>query len=95
MDIDDQLEDLNEPDTLPNDIVEWQPTHRPLADARLGRAHVAEATGGAVLAAFAMGALAVGALAIGVLAIGRLNIGRAHIRRLEIDELVVRRIRPR
>jgi hypothetical protein len=81
-----ELERLDEPDTLPQDIVEWQPGRRHLVDMQTPRV----STG--FFAAAALGAVAVGAVAIGAVAIGRLAIGRARIRHLEIDELTVRRL---
>jgi hypothetical protein len=79
---------LDEPDTLPQEIVDWQPNH-----------HVPALTGIGPLTrtagAMAVGALALGVLAIGAVAIGRVAIGKARIRRLEIDQLVVRRFKRR
>ena len=87
--------DLDEPETLPEEIVHWQPTHRPygLAQAHLGVAQGASATGSSIIGALAMGALALGAIAIGALAIGRLSVGTARFKRLEVGDLVVRRLR--
>jgi hypothetical protein len=87
--------DLDDPETLPEEIVRWQPTHRPVG---LGQAHGAvaqgaAATGTGLIGALALGALAIGALAIGALAIGRLNVGTARFKRLEVGDLVVRRLR--
>jgi len=87
--------DLDEPETLPEEIVHWQPTHRPYS---LGQAHGAvaqgaEATGTGIIGALALGAFALGAIAIGALAIGRLNVGTARFKRLEVGDLVVRRLR--
>ena len=87
----DELERLDEPEDLPQEIVQWQP----------GRAHMvnapkplnSSAIAAAVLGAVAVGAVAVGAIAIGRLAIGSLALGRGRIRRLEIDELIVRDLR--
>jgi hypothetical protein len=98
MSIEDDLEDLDEPETLPEEIVHWQPTHRPLTEAHGAVAQGASATGSSLLGALAMGALAIGAVAIGALAIGRLGIGRLSVRharfgKLEVDELVVRRLK--
>src|SRR5579864_3136468 len=89
--------DLDEPETLPESIVEWQPTHRPLVEAHAGVERGSTATGSAVIGALALGALAVGALAIGTLVVGRLGVGRLSVRRakldkLEIGDLIVRRL---
>jgi len=73
--------DPREPETLPEPLVEWQPSHR-LAPRTASGALI----GAALLGAVAMGAFAIGALAIGTLAVGRMRIGR-----LEVDHLVVRR----
>ncbi len=80
---------LDEPDVLPQEIVDWQPTHRaePQAGTRPFRSLAAVAAG-----ALAFGAIAIGALAIGRLAIGKIAVGKARIGRLEVDDLVVRRI---
>jgi hypothetical protein len=85
----------DEPESLPEEIVHWQPTHRPygLAKAHGAVAEGAAATGGSIIGALAMGALAVGAIAIGALAIGRLSVGTAKFKRLEVGDLVVRRLR--
>ena len=89
----------DEPETLPEEIVHWQPTHRgALAEARGAVAHGASATGTSVVGALAFGALALGAIAIGAMAIGALGIGRLRVRdarfgRLAVDELTVRRFR--
>jgi hypothetical protein len=87
--------ELDEQETLPEEIVHWQPTHRPygLAQAHVGVAQGASATGSSIVGALAMGALALGAIAIGALAIGRLSVGAAKFRRVEIGDLVVRRLR--
>ncbi|HEY2710302.1 MAG TPA: hypothetical protein VGI95_19855 [Caulobacteraceae bacterium] len=87
--------DFDEPETLPEEIVHWQPNHHPtpLAQAHIAAAQGASATGTSIIGALALGALAVGALAIGVLAIGRLNVRTARFDRLEIGDLVVRRLR--
>jgi hypothetical protein len=79
-----ELENLNEPDELPQEIVEWQPGHGRLVD-------VPKVSTG-FFAAAALGAVALGAVAIGALAIGRLAVGRARVGRLEIDDLVVGRL---
>jgi hypothetical protein len=87
------VDDADEPEELPEEIVHWQPNHRPpLAQAHGAVAHGATATGSSIMGALALGALAIGALAIGALAIGRLNVRHARFGRLEIDELVVRRL---
>jgi len=85
----------DEPETLPEEIVQWQPTHRPggLAQAHAAVAQGASATGSWVVGALAMGALALGAVAIGALAIGRLNVRHARFGRLVVDDLTVRRLR--
>ena len=90
----DELEDLTEPEELPEEIIDWQPTHR----RSLGMARAGIATGGAAallttVGALAIGAFAIGAVAFGAVAIGRLAVGSAKFRRLEIDELVVGRLR--
>jgi len=79
------LEDLTEPDDLPQEIVEWQPTH--------GRLINTPRVNTGWFAAAALGAVAIGALAIGTLAIGSLAVGRARVRRLRIDDLEVGRLR--
>ena len=86
--------DLDQPETLPEEIVHWQPTHRPygLAQAHGAVAQGASATGSSIVGALAMGALALGAIAIGALAIGRLSVGTARFKRLEVGDLVVRRL---
>jgi len=93
----------DEPETLPEEIVQWQPNHRggaatALAEARGAVAHGASATGTSIVGSLAMGALALGAIAIGAVAIGALGIGRLRVRdarfgRLSVDELTVRRFR--
>jgi hypothetical protein len=98
MTIDADLEDLDEPESLPEEIVHWQPTHRPMTQTHGAVAQGASATGSAIVGALAMGALALGAVAIGALAIGRLGIGRLGVRgarfgKVEVDELVVRRLK--
>jgi hypothetical protein len=92
--------EADEPETLPEEIVHWQPNHRgaALAEARGAVAHGASATGSSVVGALALGALALGAIAIGAVAIGALSIGRVRVRRarfgqLVVDDLVVRRMR--
>ena len=84
------LDDPTEPQVLPDQIVQWQPTHR--IEARAGVAHGAGASGAAVVLVLAFGALAVGAVAVGALAIGRLAVRNARFGRLEVDDLVVRRL---
>ena len=80
------------PEFLPEEIIEWQPTHR----GRLPLVRPAVAGGAAVglatAAAIAMGAFAIGAVAVGALAIGRLRVGKARFGELEIDHLIVRRL---
>ena len=90
----------DEPETLPEEIVHWQPNHRgaALAEARGAVAHGASATGTSIVGSLAMGALALGAIAIGAMAIGALAIGRLRVRearfgRLSVDDLTVRRFR--
>ena len=85
------FDDVTEPEILPDQIVQWQPTHQ--LEARAGVAHGAGLTGAALLGAIALGAVAVGAVAIGALAIGRLGVRQARIGRLEVDDLIVRRLR--
>jgi hypothetical protein len=85
--------ELDEPEELPEEIVHWQPTHRPLTTAHGAVAQGASATGSSIIGALALGALALGAVAIGALAIGRLNVRHAKLGRVEIDDLVVRRLR--
>jgi len=77
---------LDEPETLPQEIVDWQPNYH--APAMPGLGSLTRAAG-----AVAVSALALGALAIGAVVIGRLVVGKARIRRLEIDQLVVRDLR--
>jgi hypothetical protein len=77
----------DEPDTLPQDIVDWQPERGHLVDIEAPKV-AAPLIGAALLGAAALGAIAVGAVAIGALAIGRARIGK-----LEIDDLIVRRLR--
>lgn len=87
-------DDLRDPETPHEEIVQWQPVHAPHDRGRRalagGRGGVAVAAG--AMLAFAVGAVAIGALAIGSLAIGRLAIGRVKLREVEIDTLVVRRL---
>ena len=88
-------DDLRDPETLPEEIVHWQPVHARHEAGRPdrlagGRGAVAVAAG--AMLAFAVGAVAIGALAIGTLAIGRLAIGRVKLREVEIATLVVRRL---
>ena len=85
--------DLDEPESLPEEIVHWQPNHRPLNQAHVATALGASATGSSIVGALAMAVLAIGAVAIGALAIGRLSIGHARFGKVEIDDLVVRRFR--
>jgi hypothetical protein len=86
--------ETDEPEELPEEIVHWQPSHRPpLNQAHGAVAQGASATGSAIMGAVALGALAMGAVAIGVLAIGRLNVRHARFGRLEVDELIVRKLR--
>ena len=83
---------MSNDETLPEPIVEWQPTHRPpLFNRALARVEGASATASSALGAFALGAMAMGALAIGALAIGRLRVGRAKLGVVEIDHLIVHR----
>jgi hypothetical protein len=85
--------DEDEPEVLPEEIVHWQPNHRPLNQAHGAVAQGASATGSSIVGALALGALAMGAVAIGVLAIGRLNVRYVKLGKVEIDDLVVRRMR--
>ena len=85
--------DLDEPEVLPEEIIHWQPTHRPITTAHGAVAQGASATGSSIIGALALGALALGAVAIGVLAIGRLNVRYVKLGRVDIDDLVVRRFR--
>jgi hypothetical protein len=85
--------DEDEPEVLPEQIVQWQPNHRPLTTAHGAVAQGASATGSSVIGALALGAMALGAVAIGVLAIGRLNVRHARFGRVVIDDLVVKRLR--
>jgi hypothetical protein len=84
---DDQV--IQDPDTLPQPIVEWQPTHSP--DNPLSSIKPRALSAGAA-GALAFGALALGALAIGAVAVGRLAVGRARVGRLEIDHLIVGKV---
>ncbi|MDB5429673.1 MAG: hypothetical protein JWP35_789 [Caulobacter sp.] len=78
-----------DPVTLPQPIVDWQPTHSPDgALAGLGPRSLSAGAAGVL----AFGALALGALAIGAVAIGRLGVGRARVGTLEIDHLIVGRV---
>ena len=77
--------DPDDPETLPEEIVHWQPNHRPPFQALGGEATGSALLGALALGAMALGAVAVGAMAIGALRIGRLSVGRARFRRLEID----------
>jgi hypothetical protein len=86
--------DLEEPETLPEEIVHWQPNHRPpLTQTHVAVAQGTSATGSSVIGALALGALAIGAVAIGALAIGRLSVRQARFGRVVIDDLVVRRLK--
>jgi hypothetical protein len=85
--------DEDEPEVLPEEIVHWQPNHRPLNTAHAAVAQGASATGSSIVGALALGALAIGAVAIGALAIGRLNVRHARFGRVVIDDLVVKRLR--
>ena len=85
--------DEDEPEVLPEEIVHWQPNHRPLNQAHGAVAQGASATGSSIVGALALGALAIGAVAIGALAIGRLNVRYVKLGRVDIDDLVVRRFR--
>ena len=87
----DELERLDEPEDLPQEIVQWQPTRGHLVNSP--RPLNTSAFLAAAAGALAVGAVAVGAIAIGRLAIGSLALGRGRIRRLEIDELIVRDLR--
>ncbi|HWF01884.1 MAG TPA: hypothetical protein VG248_18955 [Caulobacteraceae bacterium] len=75
----DRMDDL-QPQTLPEPLVEWQPTHHrlPIPTGAL----MAAALGGAL----AMGAIAIGAVAIGAVSIGRMRIGRLEVGRLDVKE---------
>jgi hypothetical protein len=90
--------DLEEkPAAAADEIVHWQPAHRPLAQTHGAVAQGASATGSAIVGAFALGALALGAVAIGALAVGRLSVGRLAVRgarlgKVEIDQLLVRKL---
>ena len=83
----------DEPETLPEEIVHWQPNHRgaALAEARGAVAHGASATGTSIVGSLAMGALALGAIAIGAMAIGALAIGRLQGTRSPLRPPVGRR----
>lgn len=88
----------DEPETLPEEIVHWQPNRRPLAQADVAAARAVSATGGAAIGTLALGALALGAVAVGAVVIGALGIGRLRVRhasfgRLTVDDLTVRRFR--
>jgi hypothetical protein len=77
--MDEQLERLDEPETLPQEIVQWQPGRGPLVN-----------TSSEAVAAGLVGALAVGVLVIGAMALSRLAFGaQGRIRRLDVDELTV------
>ena len=88
MTIDEELERLDEPEVLPQEIVQWQPTHGRMVDVKTPRA----AFGAVAVGALAFGALAIGAIAVGRLVIGSVGIGRARVRRLEIDKLIVHHV---
>lgn len=92
---------IEEPEELPQPIVQWQPTHAEAGGegveiapprALSAGAGGALAVGAIALAGFTMGALAVGAVAVGAMAIGRLNVGQSRFKRLEIDHLVVGKV---
>jgi hypothetical protein len=87
--------DLDEPESLPEAIVHWQPNHHHVALTQTSGAVAkgASIVGLSAVTALALGAMAIGAVAIGALAIGRLNIGGAKLGRVEIDELIVRRLK--
>ena len=85
--------DEDEPETLPEEIVHWQPNHRPLTQAHVAVAQGSSATGSSLIGALALGALAIGAVAIGALAIGRLSVRQARFGKVTIDDLVVRRLK--
>ena len=83
--------DPDEPDTLSDEIVHWQPNNRsPSVRPGLAAGGVMAMSG--LMGALALGAFALGAVAIGALAIGRISVGRARLGRVEIDDLVVRRL---
>ena len=88
MTLQDELEQLDEPEELPQEIVQWQPTHGRMVDVRTPRA----AFGAVAVGALALGALALGAVAIGRLMVGSVGVGRARVRRLEIDKLIVHHV---
>jgi hypothetical protein len=92
----DQIQDdqaAAEPFDAPEDLVQWQPTHRRGGGLLpTGAASGETAVVGAAVGALAVGALAFGVVAIGALAIGRLTIGRVRLREVVIDNLVVRRV---
>ena len=79
---------LDEPETLPQEIIDWQPTHKAPV---LGAATPASARVGALaVGALAVATLAIGAIFVGRLAIGRLSIGKARVKSLDVDHLTVR-----
>jgi hypothetical protein len=89
-------DDPRDPEVLPEEIVDWQPTHggglTRMASARPALPGGAAAIGMGTALAIAMGAFAIGAVAVGALAIGRMTVGRARFRELEIDHLIVRKL---
>lgn len=76
--LDDTLDRLDEPERLPQEIVQWQPGRGPLASL-----HAPSVLGGVVA-----GAVVLGAVALTALAIGRIG-GRGRLRTLEVDRLIV------
>jgi len=78
---------VEDPETLPEEIVHWQPNDRPLVEPRVGVATAGAATGSALVGALALGALALGAVAIGAMAIGALRIGRLGIGRVRLGDV--------
>jgi hypothetical protein len=83
---------IEEPDELPQPIIDWQPTHSAEHEGGGLSMPSSRALGAGAAGMLAFGALALGALAIGAVAIGRLSVGRARMGRLEIDHLVVGKI---
>lgn len=77
--LDDDLERLDEPDTLPQEIVEWQAHRGHLIDPPT------PAVAGAIAAGLIVGAFAVGAVIAVALARGR-------VRDLDVDNLIVRKL---
>jgi hypothetical protein len=90
MTVDEELERLDEPEILPQEIVQWQPGRGRVVNTP--KALNSSAIGAAVVGAVALGAVALGAVAIGRLAIGSLALGRGRIKRLEIDKLIVHHV---